>query len=139
MDDDFFESVKDFSEVSQDIMLGMVRGDRGFHSSAFVSETPFYGMMTEDENGYASITDYAAATIGDSPSFDVTLKRSDEERFWHFKVSYNENEFSGILRFNTLYNAMGEFSFAFISDREVSEFEDMDGAIPYSNFFVMVK
>lgn len=140
MNDDFLSSVEGFSETEKSVMAEMVSGDKGFHSQAFASELPFYGMMSSDSEGFITISDSADVSIGeDGVEFNVSLKKSKDEDCWFFTVTFGDDEFDGVLRFNTIYNAKGIFSFAFINDNQGGTLESITQSLPYTTFFMMLK
>jgi len=140
MNDDLRTSLEGFSEADVDVIEEIVEGDGGFHTSAFASELPLYGMLVTDENGFTSVESDVSVSIGsEAAEFYVHLWRSDEQECWLFTVTYGESEFNGVLNFNTVYNARGEFSFAFVNSNEGTDLESITQSLPYTNFLAMVK
>lgn len=134
------DGIDEYSERVQSAILEIAGGDGGFHSQAMAAALPFYDMLEQGEDGTLSVSPSAEVSIGGgSIDFDVTLRKSDEEKAWFFTVSFGTERFDGVLRFNAIYNARGAFSFAFLNDAEVSDYEDITQAIPYITFFAMVK
>lgn len=129
-----------YSEKVQKVITDIWERDDGFHSQIMAADLPFYEMLGQDSNGILYTEDKAVVSIGSGGAeFTVELRRSDEQKCWFFKASFGSDEFDGIVRFNTLYNAKGLFSFAFLNDTEPTDFDDATQALPYSSFLAMVK
>lgn len=134
------DTLDGFSEADKEVIEDIIEGDDGFHTEAFVSELPFNGMLVTDENGFTSVETDVSVSIGsEAAEFYVHLWRSDEQGCWFFTVTYGESEFSGVLNFNVIYNAKGEFSFAFVNSNEGTDLESITQSLPYTNFLAMVK
>lgn len=137
LDESVLEGV---SEKARRVISEIAEGDRGFHGQGFLSELPLAGMMSEDGNGFLHVSDAAAVSIGgNAATFSLSLERSSELSCWFFTVSFGDDEFSGIVRFNSVYNARGMFSFAFVNDNDGADTESITMSLPYTAFFAMVK
>lgn len=140
MNERFYESIAGFSDKEKKVITEIADNDRGFHSLAFAAEIPFYGMLEQDEDGYTSVADGVSVPIGgDGVDFTIRLERSNENQCWFFSLEFGEDRFDGIIQFNSVYNAKGMYSFAFVNDNDGSTFDDITKSLPYTTFFAMVK
>lgn len=132
--------LSDYSDKVKGVISDIWTRDDGFHSQIMVSDVPFYEMLESDSNGVLYTEDNVIASMeSGGMEFTAELKKSTEMKCWFFKVKFGSDEFDGVVRFNTLYNAKGPFSFAFLNDTELSDFDDVTQALPYSSFLAMVK
>lgn len=140
MNEKFYESISGFSDREKEVITEIATNDNGFHSQAFTSELPFYGMLKQDEDGYTSIEDEVNVSVGsDAVDFQINLERSNNNVCWFFTLKFGEEQFDGIVRFNSVYNAKGTYSFAFVNDNDGKTFDDITKSLPYTTFFAMVK
>ena len=130
----------DYSEKQRSVMQEIVARDRGFHTSYFVADLPLAGMLMEDGGSSTMISKSGEASIyGDIGSFNLKLYWSEDAQKWFFTFSSDTNSFTGILHFNTIYQAMGETAFCFLSDSDETRQTEIGMSIPFTNLFIMRK
>lgn len=140
MTEKFYESISEYSDKTQQVLKDIFEGDKGFHSQAMMSDEPFLGMLEYVEGTYTQTSPSVIVPIGgNGMDVNVRLSKADDEKCWFFTVEANGEEYRGVVRFNTIYNPMGEVSFAFINDNEGDDFDDITMSLPYSSFLMMVK
>lgn len=127
-----------FSDVQSKVITDIFDGDKGFHTNWLVADTPFSGMAYETEEGVVDVQKCAEASVSDSSGeYRIQLYFSDERNCWFFTVFTADDSFSGVLHFNTLYNAKGMFSFVFLNDSVDAATKTITMALPFSNFLLL--
>lgn len=139
MDETFESSMAGYPETIKNLVREMIENDGGFHSSAYLSYDFLSDMIEVDENGMTFTQSNVVKDIDGIVSMSLELDRNDETKEWLFTLKYGENSFSGLLRMNTVYNAMGDVAFALVNSNKSETFDDITLSLPYSTFFCMVK
>lgn len=130
----------EYSEKQQKIMYDAVKNDNGFHSSFSISEIPLAEMLSVDDRGLEFTQKSATVSINSEViTYRLDIRFSDEQNCWFFTITDGTSSFSGIIHFNTIYNARGEFAVIFLNDSELDDSNSITMALPYSNIFVMRK
>ena len=134
------DELADYSNTQAKVIREVVANDRGFHSSYYIADEPFYGMLNETEDGvlFTSPNCEASLTMS-STEYSLSVTRSDELKCWFFAFSYGEEETRGIIHFNTIYNAKGMTAIAFLNDSEEGDFDSINRNLPYSNILLLRK
>lgn len=130
--------VTDYSESQQKVIKEIVSNDKGFHTSYMIADLPFYGMLEETENGQYAIKKNVISSLGTSGSdYTLNLWYSVEQKCWFYNLSSLSGDVSGIVHYNTVFNAMGELAFAILNDNITDT--ELTNSLPYSNVLVMRK
>lgn len=130
------------SEAQKEVAKKIIADDKGFHSTYLLANIPFDSMMSETDIGTVVVSECAMAEISDSSSsYTIKVWLSEEQKCWFFLFTTGTDEIRGVLHFNTLYNARGLISFAFLNNNQ-NDFltaEQIKQNIAYSNILVMRK
>lgn len=130
--------VTDYSESQQKVIKEIISNDKGFHTSYMIADLPFYGMLEETENGQYAIKKNVMSSLGTSGSdYTLNLWYSVEQKCWFYNLSSLSGDVSGIVHYNTVFNAMGELAFAILNDNITDT--ELTNSLPYSNVLVMRK
>ena len=130
--------VTDYSESQQKVIKEIISNDKGFHTSYMIADLPFYGMLEETENGQYAIKKNVMSSLGTSGSdYTLNLWYSVEQKCWFYNLSSLNGDVSGIVHYNTVFNAMGELAFAILNDNITDT--ELTNSLPYSNVLVMRK
>lgn len=128
--------ISDYSTLQQKVIREIIENDRGFHSSYLTADMPFFGMLDETDNGQTIVkSDIIAPLSTDGADYNLRLYYSTEQKCWFYLFSYLGEEIRGIVHYNTLFNSMGELSFAILNDN-VND-TDLSVSLPYSNILVL--
>lgn len=130
------------SEAQKEMATKMISDDKGFHSTYLLANIPFDSMMSETDIGTIAVSECAMAEISDSASnYTIKVWLSEEQKCWFFLFTTGTDEIRGVLHFNTLYNARGVVSFAFLNNNQDNYLtaEQIKQNIAYSNILVMRK
>ena len=106
--------ISEYSTTQQKVIKEIVTNDNGFHSSYMIADMPFYGMLTELENGQISVRSNVTCPLSTgSVDYELQLFYSSERSCWFYVMSNSDDEIRGIVRYNTVVNAKGELAGAF--------------------------
>lgn len=134
------EGLEGYTECQKKTIEEIITNDKGFHTSFMIADIPLAGMLYETEDGIQEVQRCVSASVSNSSlSYDISLYFSEERNCWFFTVTSGTETFQGILHFNTIYNAKGEFAFAFINDNAAATSKEITAALPYCNFLLMRK
>lgn len=134
------EGLEGYSDTQKQIIETIVERDNKFHKNVFVSDAPFSGIFQDNDDGTTTVSGSILAEVSNSDiNISIRIWRSEESKLWFFYVQTGNDEIRGILHFNTIYNARGEISFAFLSDSNSDDFDGINTALGYSNFLLMRK
>ena len=130
--------ISDYSTMQQNIIREIVSNDKGFHSSYMIADSPFYSMLEELDNGQTAVKENVSCSLSTgATSYELQLFRSNEQNCWFFCLKYLGEEIRGVVHYNTVYNTMGEISFAILNDN--IDDADISLSLPYSNILVLRK
>ena len=130
--------LSEYTTLQQKVIKEIVENDRGFHSNYLIADTPFYGMLDELENGELAVRKNVSCSLSTGSSdFELQIFYSEEQSCWFYIMNNLGEEIRGVVHYNTVFNAMGELSFAILNDN-VSD-TDLSASLPYSNVLVMRK
>lgn len=130
--------LSEYSTTQQKVMTEIVSNDRGFHDTYMIADMPFYSMLQELDNGETTVRRDVSCSLNTGGSdYTLQLHYSEEQKVWFYTMTYLGEEIRGVVHYNTLFNSMGDLSFAILNDN-VSD-TDISISLPYSNVFVMRK
>lgn len=130
--------ISEYSTTQQKVIKEIITNDNGFHSSYMIADMPFYGMLTELENGQTSVRSNVTCPLSTgSVDYELQLFYSSERSCWFYVMSNSDDEIRGIVRYNTVVNAKGELAFVILNDNE--DTEDISPSLPYSNVLILRK
>ena len=131
-------TLSEYSTAQQKVIREIVENDKGFHSNYMIANMPFYGMLGETENGQMAVkTNVSCSLSTGATDYELQIFYSEEQSCWFYILSNLGEEVRGVIHYNTVFNAMGEISFAILNDN-VSD-TDLFSSLPYSNVLVMRK
>lgn len=132
--------LSDFSDIQAKAISEIVKNDAGFHTEFYVADLPFESSLSDADDGTTFVqTDFEADITLSSLTYTIQMNKSNEQKCWFFTVTSDDEVVQGVLHFNTIYNSKGLFSFAFLNDSQVYDFDGITLGIPYCNFFLMRK
>ena len=130
----------DYSEKQRLIIESIKDGDKGFHSEYLIADYPLYGMLaTQSDGGKFTQTNSSAEVAIGSDVYSIGMRLCSEQECWFFTVTNGTDVVTGVLHFNTVYNAKGMFSIVFLNDSEEVSAEGISNALPYTNILIMRK
>lgn len=130
----------DYSDIQSKAISEIVENDNGFHTEFYIAESPFVSSLSETDDGTTFVQpNFEADIVLSSLTYTVQFEKSNEQKCWFFTVINDEEKIQGIIHFNTIYNSKGLFSFAFLNDSQIDDFDGITMGIPYCNFFLMRK
>ena len=132
--------LSDYSTNQQKVITEILEGDNNFHSGIYIAELPLYDMLQENEDDSTTVKKSAEVPLNiGSEDYTLSVRFSEEQKCWFVSFVYGDDEYNGILHFNTIYNPRGMFSFAIINDNTSDEINDVTSALPYSNVLFLRK
>ena len=130
--------LSEYSTLQQKVINKIIEGDNGFHRTYMIGDTPFYDMLDELDNGeYAVKKNVTSPLSTGSIDYNLQLFYSEEQKCWFYNFNNLGDEICGIVRYNTIMNAMGEVAFAILNDNDNDV--DITASLPYSNILVLRK
>lgn len=130
----------DYSNIQAKAISEIVKNDAGFHTEFYVADLPLESSLSDTDDGTTFVqTDFEADITLSSLTYTIQMNKSNEQKCWFFTVTSDDEVVQGVLHFNTIYNSKGLFSFAFLNDSQVDDFDGITLGIPYCNFFLMRK
>lgn len=132
--------LSDYSEIQTKVISEIVKNDAGFHTEFYIADSPLLSALSDADDGTTFVQPNCEADITlSSLTYTIQLEKSNEQKCWFFTVISDEDTIKGVLHFNTIYNSKGLFSFAFLNDSQIDDFNGITMGIPYCNFFLMRK
>ena len=130
----------EYSYTQQKVIKEVVANDNGFHTGIYIAEQPLYDMISQNDDGtnVTKLNVDSPLSLG-SETYDLNVRFSQEQNCWFFTVTYGTETFSGIVHFNTVYNAKGLVSIVILNDNTSDNTEDISIALPFSNVLVLRK
>lgn len=130
----------EYSDIQQNVIKEVVKNDGGFHTGVYIAEQPLYDMISENDDGTLVTKPNVEAPLSlGSDTYDLNIRYSQEQKCWFFTLSYGTEYFSGIVHFNTVYNARGTVAIVILNDNISDITEDISIALPYSNVLLLRK
>ena len=130
--------LSEYSTAQQKVITSIIKGDDGFHSTYMIGDAPFYDMIEELNNGEFAVKKNITSPLSTgSIDYNLQLFYSEEQKCWFFNFENLGNEINGIVRYNTIVNAMGEVAFVILNDNENDV--DITASLPYSNILILRK
>lgn len=131
-------SISDYSDTQQKVIKEILTNDKGFHNTYLIADVPLFPMLEELDNGELTVKKDVACTLSTGGSnYTLRIWYSVEQSCWFYSLKNLGEEINGVVHYNTVLNAMGELSFAFLNDN-VND-KDLNNSLPYSNILVMRK
>lgn len=130
--------ITEYSEIQQDVIKEIVANDKGFHNSYLIANMPFYGMLSETDNGEMTVKKNISCSLSTGSSdYELQIFYSEEQECWFYCLYNLGEEIRGVVHYNSIFNAMGELSFVILNDN-VSD-TDLSASLPYSNVLILRK
>lgn len=130
----------EYSDIQAKCITEIVKNDAGFHTEFYIADSPLASALADADDGTTFVqTNFDADITLSSLSYTIQMNKCNEQKCWFFTVTSEDQVVQGVFHFNTIYNSKGLFSFAFLNDSQVDDFDGITLGIPYCNFFLMRK
>ena len=130
--------ITEYSTIQQNVIKSIISNDDGFHKTYMIGNLPFYNMLDELNNGEVSVKKNVISPLSTgSIDYNLQLFYSDEQKCWFYVFNNLGDEICGIVKYNTIVNAMGEVAFVILNDNENDT--DITASLPYSNILILRK
>lgn len=129
-----------YSETEQKAIVQIAENNNNFYNQFGIADLPFIEMEVHTEDNIIAIKPFVSVGISlNDSSYEVTLRKSSEQKCWFFSVSNGTEIYNGIVHYNTILNWDGMFAVAILNSNEGKSFEDITNTIQYSNFMILEK
>lgn len=129
-----------YSDTEQKTIKQIADNNNNFYSALGITDLPFIEMEVLTEDNTTSIKPFVSVgiTFNDN-SYEVTLRKSNEQKCWFITVSNGTESYAGIVHYNNVLNWNGLFAFVILNSNEGKDFDDITNTIQYSNFMILEK
>lgn len=134
------DGLEQYSDFQIETIEKIIEDDKGFHTSYDIADYPFAGMFSDTDDGSVVVSECAMAEISNnSNSYTIKVWKSESVGEWFFLIVFGDEEYRGILHYNTVYNSKGETAFVFLNNSELDTLKGITMSLPYTNILVMRK
>lgn len=132
------EDIAEYSELQQKVITEIIGNDKGFHNAYMIADMPLYAMMDTLDNGKSTIKNNVSCSLSvGNEDYNLHIWYSKEQDCWFFCLENLGRQIGGIIHYNTVYNAYGEFALAFLNDN--TDAKSITTSLPYTNVLLMRK
>lgn len=135
-----FSMFGNISTREKDTLEEIVGNNKNFYNSVNFSNMPLIDIASINSNGLEIVSSFFTVPIDvDGTSYNLTFRKSTEQKCWFVKVEYGDEVYCGIVHYNCVLNWGGTSAFVFLNSNEGVDFNDITNTLKYTNIVVMVK